>query len=153
MDTDSAYMALTDDFEKLIKPELRDEFERDKVNWFPRTDTTEHKMYDKRKPGLFKIEFEGDGMVALCSKSYYVWGAKNKSSAKGTQQKRNIQILNKNTYLRCLQNQEQISANNKGFRFINKNIKTYEQNKIGLSPIYAKGVILEDGIHIRPLII
>jgi hypothetical protein len=153
MDTDSAYMALTDDFEKLIKPELREEFERDKVNWFPRTDTTEHKMYDKRKPGLFKIEFEGDGMVALCSKSYYVWGVKNKCSAKGIQQKRNIEILNKNTYLRCLQNQEQIIGNNKGFRFTDKCIKTYELNKTGLSSIYTKGVLFEDGIHIRPLII
>ncbi len=153
MDTDSAYMALTADFETLIKPELREEFEKDKVNWFPRTDTTEHKMYDKRKPGLFKIEFEGDGMVALCSKSYYVWGNKNKCSAKGVQQKRNIEILNKYTYLRCLQSKEQINANNKGFRFTNNSIKTYEQNKVGLSSIYTKGVLFEDGIHIRPLLI
>ena len=137
----------------LIKPELRDEFERDKANWFPRTDTEEHKVYDKRKPGLFKIEFEGDGMIALCSKSYYVFGNKNKCSAKGVQQNNNIKILNKETYLRCLQNQEQINANNKGFRFVNKSIKTYEQNKIGLSPIYTKSVLFEDGIHIRPLII
>ena len=110
-------------------------------------------MYDKRKPGLFKIEFEGDGMIALCSKSYYVFGFKNKCSSKGVQQNNNIEILNKHTYLRCLHNREQVSANNKGFRFTNKMIKTYEQNKIGLSPIYIKGVLFEDGIHIRPLII
>jgi len=62
-------MALSDRFETLIKPELRDEFELDKIYWFPRTDTTENKIYDKRKRGLFKIEYEGDGMVALCSKT------------------------------------------------------------------------------------
>ena len=45
MDTDSAYMALTDDFEKLIKPTLRKEFEKDKNNWFPRTGTKEHSNY------------------------------------------------------------------------------------------------------------
>ena len=67
MDTDSAYMALTDEFEKLIKPELKNEFELDKNNWFPRTDSTENKAYDKRKPGLFKLEWEGDGMAAICS--------------------------------------------------------------------------------------
>jgi hypothetical protein len=153
MDTDSAYMALSDDFENLIKPGLRNEFERDKVNWFPRMDTVEHKMYDKRKPGLFKIEFEGDGMIALCSKSYYVFGVKNKCSSKGVQQNNNIEILNKYTYLRCLQSREQVEANNKGFRFTEKMIKTYEQNKIGLSPIYTKGRLFEDGIHICPLII
>ena len=30
-------------------------------------------------------------------------------------------------------------------------MKTYEQNKIGLSPIYKKGVVIKDGIHIRPI--
>jgi len=40
---------------------------------------------------------------------------------------------------------------NKGFRFEQKLMKTYEQHKIGLSPIYTKGVVMEDGIHIRPI--
>jgi len=30
-------------------------------------------------------------------------------------------------------------------------MKTYEQDKIGLSQIYIKGVVMEDGIHVRPL--
>ena len=35
MDTDSVYMAISrDSFEQLIKPDLRDEFENDKHNWF-----------------------------------------------------------------------------------------------------------------------
>ena len=35
MDTDSAYMAISgDSFEELIKPDLREEFEKDKYNWF-----------------------------------------------------------------------------------------------------------------------
>ena len=35
MDTDSAYMAISgDSFEALIKPDLREEFENDKHNWF-----------------------------------------------------------------------------------------------------------------------
>ena len=103
MDTDSAYMSLTDEFEKLIKPELRNEFELNKNNWFPRTDSTENKDYDKRKPGLFKLEWEGNGMIALCSKTYYCWGSKDKFSSKGTQQDRNKEILNKESYLKdCL---------------------------------------------------
>ncbi len=36
MDTDSMYMAITDEnFENLIKPEMKKEYEADKHNWFP----------------------------------------------------------------------------------------------------------------------
>ena len=153
MDTDSAYMALSDSFETLIKLQLKEEFERDEHNWFPRTDTAENAKFDKRKPGLFKVEFEGDGMVALCSKTYYVWGSKNKISSKGLQKTRNRDILSKETYLNCLHQGETVSAINKGFRFENKTMKTYEQNKIGLTPIYSKCIVMDDGIHIRPLIL
>ena len=151
MDTDSAYMALTDKFENLIKPELLNEFKLEENKWFPRTDTNEHKAFDKRKPGLFKIEHEGDGMVALCSKSYYTWGSKDKYSMKGVQIDRNKEHINKENYKRCLDNGETLSCQNKGFRYIDKTMKTYEQEKLGLTSIYVKGVVMKDGVHIRPL--
>ena len=44
-----------------------------KKNWFPRTDTPQFAAYDKRTPGLFKTEFTGDGMIALCSKTYFCY--------------------------------------------------------------------------------
>ncbi len=57
MDTDSAYIAISGErVEYLIKPETMREFKDDKCNWFPRTDTIEHAKYDKRTPGLFKVE-------------------------------------------------------------------------------------------------
>ena len=57
MDTDSAYIAISGErVEDLIKPEVMCELENEKCNWFPRTDTVEHARYDKRTPGLFKIE-------------------------------------------------------------------------------------------------
>jgi len=155
MDTDSAYMALSDDFEKLIKPELREEFEKDKSNWFPRTDTAENKAFDKRTPGLFKEEYVGDAMVALCSKTYYCFGQghANKFSIKGTQKQRNRDILNYSTYKECLETSHNVEAVNRGFRFIKdeKCTKTYEQRKICMTNIYVKGVVMEDGIHIHPL--
>ena len=167
MDTDSAYMALSDDFDNLIKPELRKEFEDNKKNWFPRTDTPENKVHDRRKPGLFKIEYEGDGMVALCSKTYYSWGAsgggdcggKDKFSIKGVQYQndRNKEILNKEQYKQCLMDKITKACQNKGFRYVKGKagecgtMNTYEQNKIGLTPIYIKGVVMDDGVHVRPL--
>ena len=50
MDTDSAYMAVSgDSFEALIKPDLREEFEKDKHNWF----VTPLVPQGKRTPGTF----------------------------------------------------------------------------------------------------
>jgi hypothetical protein len=88
MDTDSAYMALSGpDFLSVVKPELRSEYlhglqghcvpgleiEADcKNHWFPRTCCPQHAKFDKRTPGLFKIEYEGDAMIGLCSKTYIV---------------------------------------------------------------------------------
>ena len=67
MDTDSAYMAISgDSFEELIKPDLRKEFEIDKHNWF----VTPLAPQGKHTPGLFKVEFKGDKIIGLCSKSY-----------------------------------------------------------------------------------
>lgn len=81
MDTDSAYMALsTPDFLTAVKPEMKGEYlrgleghcrpelqiEADCQNhWFPRSCCTQHAKYDKRTPGLFKIEFEGEVMIGL----------------------------------------------------------------------------------------
>jgi len=90
-------------------------------------------------------------MVALCSKTYYCWGSKDKYSSKGTQQTRNKDILNKQAYKSCLDNSETISCQNSGFRFLDKAMKTYTQDKIGLNPIYVKGVVMDDGNHIYPL--
>jgi hypothetical protein len=71
MDTDSAYMALSaTSLEEVIKPDMQQQ-----KNWFQRTDTPEHATYDKRTPGLFKTEFNGDGMITMCSKTYFCFGA------------------------------------------------------------------------------
>jgi hypothetical protein len=88
MDTDSAYMALAGpDFLSVVKPHMKDkyldglvghcqpglEIEADcKDHWFPRTCCEQHAKYDKRTPGLFKIEYEGEVMIGLCSKTYIV---------------------------------------------------------------------------------
>ena len=67
MDTDSAYMAISEDsFGSLIKPDLHEEFRKDKHNWF----ITPSAPQGKRTLGLFKVEFEGDKIISLCSKSY-----------------------------------------------------------------------------------
>ena len=57
MDTDSNYLGISaESFEALIKPELREEFEKDKRNWF----VTPLAPQGKRTAGLFNVEFKGD---------------------------------------------------------------------------------------------
>ena len=45
-------MALSgNSIDELIKPELMEEWNRVKYDWFPRTDTAENRAYDLRTPG------------------------------------------------------------------------------------------------------
>ena len=87
IDTDSAYMAISgSSLEEVIKPEMKERYlrglkgfctdgdiEADAQNhWFPRTCCSKHAKFDKRTPGLFKLEYQRDEMIGLCSKTYIV---------------------------------------------------------------------------------
>ena len=150
MDTDSLYMALAgDSVEELVKAELREEFETVKSSWFPRTDSPEHAAYDKRTPGLFKVEWRGDGFVGLNSKTYYCWGPQDKYSCKGISKRGNT--ITKDTYLRVLKTQESQSGENRGFRVLDNKVLTYAQFRVGFSYFYPKRKVLSDGISTIPL--
>ena len=103
MDTDSAYMSLAgNSLEELVRPDKKEEFAAVRHQWFPRHETAEHAAYDKRKSGLFKVEWKGDGFVGLNSKTYCCWGAEsNKASCKGISKRLNDP--QKEVYLNVLQ--------------------------------------------------
>ncbi|XP_072172959.1 uncharacterized protein [Diadema setosum] len=146
MDTDSAYFALTgSSIENLVRPELRQQFEVEKHHWLPRTDTEEHKRYDKRTPGLFKLEWEGQGIVALCSKTWYGFGSKDKFSCKGANKRNNNITFEK--YKRVLQDRTTDSAINRGFRVKDNHILTYKQERSVFTFFYPKRKVAEDGIN------
>ena len=150
IDTDSMYIAISwDTVDSLVKPELREEFEQDKCNWFPRTDTREHKAYDKRTPGLFKVEWEGQGIVGLCSKTYYCFGAKDKFSCKGLNKKCNK--INKANYLQVLLTKQNSSGVNRGFRVVNNTMYTYDQVRDAFSYFYPKQKVWADGVSTTSL--
>ncbi|EGF81388.1 hypothetical protein BATDEDRAFT_23783 [Batrachochytrium dendrobatidis JAM81] len=81
MDTDLAYIAISDESLEVIKPSLKDEFKKNRHLWLERDDTIENKVYDSRTPGLFKLEYEGTCIISLASKMYYC--DENKFSLKG----------------------------------------------------------------------
>ena len=149
MDTDSAYMALSGNFEDLVKPELKEEFIKDYNNWFPSKDNYAH---DIREPGLFKPEFEGLGIVSLCSKMYYALGYdKDKFSCKGMQHANNKVRTSFLAYKDVLFSGMHNKCTNRGFRFINNEIVSYETNKKGLSPVYDKRAVMKTAVHCHPL--
>ena len=132
MDIDSAYIAIAgQSVESLVKPALRGEFEADKVNWFPQTDTPEHKAYDKRTPLLFKEEWSGSGIIGPSSKTFYCFGAYDKFSCKDVNKKTNE--INKEKYLNVLLTKQSSAGLNKGSRVVNNSMYTYEQVRNGFS--------------------
>ena len=115
MDTDSAYLAISkDNLDDIIRPEIKTQYHLEKHTWFPREDTPEHRAFDKRTPGLFKVEWEGDGIVALCSKTYFCFGDQNKASCKGLNKATND--ITKQRYLDVLEAQRAGIGTNRGGR-------------------------------------
>ena len=143
MDTDSNYMAISaDKLEDIVRPELRTEFEATKKQWL---------AWDKwsgRTPGLFKLEYEGSGMIVLCLKCYFVNGDKKKFSIKGMSKKQNEITWQR---FKAALNGSIDRAENRGFRTFGKQMVTYEQHKLGLSAYYDKRWVLPDGIHTEPI--
>ena len=98
MDTDSYYISLgRDSLHDCLRPECKRAFNERFHEWFPREAydvhragfvdimtglgpcawyparqcCKVHRVYDEKAPSLFKLEWDGDGMVALSSKTYY----------------------------------------------------------------------------------
>ena len=176
MDTDSCYMALsTPNLESAVKPEMRARFYGEFDSWFPALACDTHRQdfidtqlagkewvqasccksrskFDKRTPGLFKLEWQGKGIVALCSKTYYCFGdiEGDKNSCKGIQKKRNK--FTAEQYLQVLETQKNGVGVNKGFRAMPDGaVYTYVQTRHGLSYLYPKRKVLQDGITTIPL--
>ena len=111
MDTDSMYFALTyDTLEETVKPELREQFEKEKKNWLS------WDKWSSREPGLFKLGSERTRAIALCSKCYFVedeLSGKAKMSSKGMSKAQNELLWQR--YERALDGYKDM-ATNRGFR-------------------------------------
>ena len=147
MDTDSAYIAFSsENFEDLIKPEMRQSYLKDKYSFFPRDDTNENYNYDKRVPGLFKEEYRGDGIISLSSKMYYCFSSssKDKFSCKGINKAQNQ--IDKKKILDVLNSGVSSGGTNTGFRVKENKIVTYRQERHSFSYFYPKRKVLDDGV-------
>ena len=143
---------------------MREEYEKDKYNFLPRESDELHPtfkvdgkaftlaQYDKRAPGLFKVETTKDKMISLCSKMYCasdIAEEKIKLSCKGIQKDGNN--VNYQKFHNVLFNKHNDQVLNKGFRYIDSSMKSYEQQKKGLSYCYHKRIVCGDGVTTKPL--
>ena len=125
---------------------------RDSWDTDDRTCCRHHQTFDKRTPGLFKVEFQGEGIVALCSKTYFCFGKQGqKSSSKGLSKTTNK--LTKDSYLQVLKTGTSGSGVNRGFRPVDGVMYTYKQTKNALSYFYIKRQVQADGISTQPLLL
>ena len=150
METDSAYIAIASlSVESLVSPELRVEFETDKANWFPITDTPEHKAYEKRTPGLFTEEWSAEGIIGLSGKTYYCFGVYDKFSCKGANKQ--TDDINKDKYLNVLLTKQSSAGLDKAFRVVDNSIYSYTQVRDGFAYFYPKRKVLKGGVTTLPL--
>ena len=174
MHTDSAYIALAgNSIYDLVAPENRKHYFQHRSEWLPAECCDEHKgdhidarlagrtwtatkscclarkAFDKRTPGLFKVEWCGDGFIGLCSKTYYCFGAANKCTTKGLNKRQNI--IDKDKFLNVLKNRRSGSGVNRGSRVRDSSILTYVQERAALTYFYPKRKVVEDGLSTAPL--
>lgn len=174
MDTDSAYIAFSGNFEDVVRPELRREFFESYEDWFPppfcpshKSDFVNAKMersawqmsencckevftYHRRTPGLFKLEYQGTGIVALNSKTYVCFSPDNqKMSCKGISKHQNN--YDASHFLGVLFSRNPVMGTNHGFRLKSNMMCSYSQEKSGISFFYAKRKVDIDGVTTSPL--
>ena len=175
MDTDSFYFALsTTNLDDAVKPEMREEYFSERHLWLPSEscDNPHHRatyiqsktvnfpwlpppccksrlVYDKRTPGLFKIEWEGEELTSLNSKCYSGKGSEPKTSCKGVIQKQNN--LTPENFKAVLMTEETHMVTNRGFKVVNHGMTTYSQRKRGLNYQYIKRRVCADGVSTEPL--
>ena len=159
-DTDSIYLALArPKIDDCVKPEKLENWHAKKYNFFA-SDSDEtilfngqkitKKQYEKRTPGLYKLEFSGQGMICLNSKVYHIWGKNKdgeeitKTSSKGMQARNN---LVRDDFLNVLFNRIEHRIQNAGFIKDGVYTFTYTQDKKGLNYFYCKRVVLDNGIN------
>jgi hypothetical protein len=179
MDTDSAYLAISEEnLEDAVREEMREAFFREWDQWFPAVACDQHReawiqhklarlpepdlgypqcclerqLHDKRTPGLFKLEWVGKGVIALCSKTYLCFQESEqdqKLSTKGVSKRLNV--LTKEHFSKALYNQGNVVGLNRGFKRHNDgNIYTYKQTRTALSFFYGKRKVLEDYVTTEP---
>jgi hypothetical protein len=168
MDTDSNWLAFSkqNPFKTLIKPEMRQQWELEKHTWLALN------KYDEKTPGLFKVEYEADEMVALCSKMYiasplniddetlerlyngdvinidHLTKLKGKMGSKGVQKRNRLDV---EMFTKALYEDVVYEVENQGFKPVDGKTITYNTVKRGVHNTYNKRTVAENKINTFPI--
>ena len=150
-DTDSLYIAFArQQWMEMVKARYRQEFLRLRDQWLVPEKLASNFQQLKRQRGLFKLEFEGTGVIALGPKLYIAYGpTETKRACKGVQKQHNS--LRREEFLSVLLHHIPIQGINRSFLYKNGQMLTVEQHKTALSYFYCKRFVNDDGIHTEPL--
>ena len=99
--------------------------------WSPPPCCVEYFIFQKKVGRKFKLEWEGEKIVALTCKSYQAFGPQVKQVSKGVLIKQNS--LTFDPYLHMLKTNQARFISNQGFQTRNHNMFTNKQEKRGLS--------------------
>ena len=165
MDTDSLYFSFSKpDLASIVKPEYKDDFINgltnncndlpygpDQGHFFLRDCCDKHRSFDKRTPGLFKMEATGTEMISLCSKTYSL--KKSDGTLKFSSKGLNRHALSDphEVYRRVLYTGDAEGGKNIGYRAHKGRVFTCEEEKKAISYFYCKRQVLDDGIRTRPI--
>eukprot|EP00112_Aurelia_sp_Birch-Aquarium-sp1_P003812 Seg1430.4 transcript_id=Seg1430.4/GoldUCD/mRNA.D3Y31 product="hypothetical protein" protein_id=Seg1430.4/GoldUCD/D3Y31 len=156
MDTDSAYIAISGEkLDDIVHDKFK--YETIKSDWL----VTPSARQGKRTPGLFKVEFTGDQMISLCSKSYCISEKEQYEAESSRRFKFSMKGINKSQfknnpyehYANVLNTTNTFRANNAGIRSHNGAMYTYKQRKNALTYFYPKRIVLDDGRSTKPLLL
>ena len=111
-------------------------------------DCQKAELFWKRQVGLFHVEFKGTAFAGLSPKCYYCVGERDKCSAKGVSKRLNN--IRFDDFKSVLLSQNSQTITNKGFRVSNNNMFTYKQQKVGLSYLYIKRKVANNGVDTLP---
>ena len=163
-DTDSCYLAIaSDSLQKIVRPEMEEAYQK---QHYERCGDRSYdgvilpqccdscRTYFRFSPGFYKVEFEGECIVALSSKTY-VASNKDKSnlklSSKGCQKRRLMQNDPMSIFSKVLHAKESYVCDNYGFRLRGMKMMSYHQRKVAASYLYVKREVLSDGSNTIPL--
>ena len=148
MDTETLYLTLSEEnLEDIMLPEKGNEWEAIRSrnctdsftanatgNFFARTFCTAHNKHAKRERGLFKEEFRCSEILCLCGKTYCCYDRKSNKynfSSKGLK-KRTLEDCGgepMSKYRKVLEEANNVTSTNRGFRTMKRIVATYEQTK------------------------
>ena len=165
LDTDGLYCSFSESsMDKIVKPQLQDSYNKELYGrcgeapykdiykfLLPRLCCHKCETWDNFTPGLVKIEFSAQLIVAICSKTYYLESFDThvrKLGTKGLQKKQLVNNPNiREAFINTIIHKKPFYSTNKGFRFSSGFVYSYVQSKLGWQYLYFKRHLCNQGIY------